>query len=134
MELALGSVKTVADCDDPNTDACYFPQFNGARNIRDLTRDYIPAYKAYIANGGTVTEDQAALYQACVDMLARTVNDYENDMRLIEDFHDMLVAIGAMPKPDEPSGFSRFFNSSMEKGNSLIYRIFGAKGFLDFTK
>ena len=134
VELAMGSVKTVADCDDLAEDGCYYPQFNGARDVSNLVKHYIPAYEAYIEAGGEITADEAALYRNCLDMMARTVNDYDADMQIIADFYDMLVAVGALPKSSEPSGFSKFFNNSMEKGNSLIYRIFGAKGFLDFTK
>ena len=134
VELALGNIKTVADCDDPNEDACYYPQFNGARDVSNLVKHYIPAYQAFIDAGNEVTEDEAAMYQDCVDMMARTVNDYDKDMQIINNFRDMLIVIGALPESEEPSGFNKFLGSSMEKGNSLIYRIFGAKGFLDFTK
>ena len=134
VELALGSVKTTADCDNLAEDGVYYPQFNGARYIRDLKRDLIPAYQAFVAGGGVPSPALAAQYDKCVAMMNSTVNDYGADMILIESFRDMLAAEGVIPADKAPSGFDRFMTDTLSKNNALIYRIFGAKGFLDFTK
>ena len=134
VNLALGKIKTVADCDDPNTDAAYYPQFNGARYVRDLTRDYIPAYEAYIAAGNEPSPALKAQYEKCVAMMNSTVNDPSADGIMMDSFRDMLIAAGALPAPAKTSGIERLLGKSLEKGNSLIERIFGSKGFLDFTK
>lgn len=134
VNLALGKIKTVADCDDPNEDAAYYPQFNGARYIRDLTRDYIPAYEAYIAAGNEPSPALKAQYEKCVAMMNSTVNDPSADGIMMDSFRDMLIAAGALPAPAKTSGIERLLGKSLEKGNGLIERIFGSKGFLDFTK
>ena len=134
MELALGKVKTVADCDDLAEDGVYFPQFNGARNLRDLVKDYVPAYERYLAAGGENTPALAAAYENAMEMTRRTVNDYDADNEIIYAFYDQLVAVGALEPAKAPSGFEKFFGNALEKNNSLVARIFGSKGFLDFTK
>lgn len=134
VQLALGQIKTTADCDNLAEDGVYYPQFNGARYIRDLQRDYIPAYEAFIAGGGTPSPALQDQYAKCVAMMRNTVNDEAGDTILIESFHDMLVGEGILPADSGPSAFDRFMSRSLGKGNSLIERIFGSKGFLDFTK
>ena len=66
--------------------------------------------------------------------MANTVNDPDADNTIMESFRSMLIAEGALEAPAQPGALERMFGSSMEKGNSLIERIFGSKGFLDFTK
>ena len=134
VSLALGTIKTTADCDNLAEDGVLFPQFNGARNLRDLQRDYLPAYERYIAGGGAVTPAQAALYEDVIAMTKNTVNDYEADNALIARFADMLVEIGAREPAQQPSRFSQFFTAVLEKNNSFVNSVFGSKGFLDFTK
>ena len=134
VDLALGQIKTVADCDDAGEDGVYYPQFNGARDVSNLVKHYIPAYQAFIAAGNRPSDALKKQYEKCLAMMERTVNDPGADSILIDSFHDMLIREGAMEAPSAPSALERFFNTSMEKGNSLIYRLFGAKGFLDFTK
>ena len=134
VALALGNVKTVADCDDLARDGVYYPQFNGARNVSNLVKDYIPAYNAFIAAGNQPSDTLRQKYEACVAMMNNTVNDPGTDNVVIDSFHDALIAEGAMNAPAQKSGFETFLGNSMEKGNNLIERIFGSKGFLDFTK
>ena len=133
VELALGNIKTTADCDDPEGDA-YYPQFNGARDVSNLVKHYIPAYQDFIAAGNQPSAALTAQYEKCLAMMEVTVNDYDADMAVINTFRDLLITEGAMEGPAQQTGLERFFGDSMEKGNSLIDRIFGARGFLDFTK
>ena len=131
IELALGNIKTVADCDEP-TDEYYYPQFNGARNLKSLKRSYIPDLEAYLAAGGTLTEEQQALYNEVIAMTECTVNDYEADNALIEQFRQMLISLGIYGADKKESKFNSFITESFKKSNDIVYRMFGAKGFLDF--
>ena len=131
MDLALGKVKTVADCDE-ETDAAYYPQFNGARDVRDLQRDYIPAMQRYLAAGGALTDEQAQLYADVQAMLARTVNDPEADNALIAAFRQTLLDLGLISAPGEPSKLESLFTASLRKQNDLVERIWGPKGYLDW--
>jgi hypothetical protein len=134
VDLALGQVKTVADCDDLNEDGVYYPQFNGARDVSNLVKHHIPAYQAYIAAGNQPSEQLAKQYEKCLAMMENTENNPGADNIIMESFRDMLISEGALEAPAQKNAFERLFNTSMEKGNSFIYRLFGAKGFLDFTK
>ena len=131
INIAVGNIKTVADCDDLEEDGYYYPQFNGSRNVKSLVRDYIPALEAYLAAGGTLTAEQQAVYDEVLDMLDNTVIDYNADSLLIDRFYSVLVGLGLRSAPSPTSGIERLFNDSLKKGNDVIYKIFGAKGFLD---
>ncbi|MCH5197953.1 MAG: hypothetical protein J1E34_03505 [Oscillospiraceae bacterium] len=134
INLALGSIKTVSDCDNLEEDGVYYPQFNGARNIRSLKNTYIPEYEAYIASGGQVTDRQAAVYEAAKAMMNSTVNDFSSDNAVIADFFSVLVDLGIEKAPSSSSGFNKFLNTMFKSGNSFMNCVFGSKGFLDFTK
>ena len=132
IDLALGNVKTVADCADPAGEY-YYPQFNGARYVRDLTDTYIPALEKYLAEGHTLTAEQQALYDETLAMVNSTVNDYEADNALQEEFYRMLVELGIYEANEEKNNaFDDFFTRTMKQTNDLTYSLFGAKGFLDF--
>ena len=131
MDLALGKIKTVEDCND-ETDAAYYPQFNRARNVKDLQLNHIPALERYLANGGSLTEEQARLYEDVKAMLACTVNDPEADNALMTVFKDMLIDLGLLNPPETPSKYSLFFSSVLKKENDCAERIWGSKGYLDF--
>lgn len=130
FSLALGEIKTVSDCD--GDDAYFFPQFNGARNIKALKNDYLPAYEAYVSGGGAVSAAQASVYENVKAMMRSTVLDAERDNALIEEFYGVLVQLGLKSAPGKESGLSRFMNGLLKKGDDVLYRIFGAKGFFDF--
>ena len=131
LALALGRVRTVADCADPNG-SVYFPQFNGSRNVRYLVNDYLPEYEAYVASGGSVTPDQQRAYEEAAAMLASPVCDRERDDAKIEALYRVLVDLGLESAPEEPGKAQKALNGFFAWGNDVTYRIFGAKGFLDF--
>lgn len=128
FDLACGKITSV---DDPNN---IYPQFNDARNVKKLTRDYIPDLNRWLAaNEGTLTDEQKALIEkntaAVNKMLESTVNDYEADNAVIEEYRQMLITLGIYG-PDtvkEESGFNKF----MKKLNDFNVKTFGSKGFLD---
>ena len=132
IALALGKIKTVSDCADPDG-AYYFPQFNGARDVFALTTEYIPALEAYLAEDNTLTPDQQALYDEVQAMLKRTVNDEEADNALIDRFYQMLTELGIYKsETTAASVFTDYLTGALKDANDKVNRIFGAKGFLDF--
>ena len=131
IDLALGNVKTVADCADPAGEY-YYPQFNGARYTRTVVEDYIPALEKYLSQGNTLTAEQQALYDETVAMVNSNVNDFEADNALIERFYEMLVELGVYePRQETENPAADFFNRLLKKNNDITYQLFGAKGYLD---
>lgn len=134
LELATGNVKTVADCDNLAEDGYYFPQFNGARNLKPLTRSYLPDLEDYCKRTGYVlTADQQAVLDKADAMMKNTVNDYEADNAVIAEVEQMLIEIGVYEAPAEPEAFDKVLNGALKGANDITYKIFGAKGFLDIV-
>lgn len=133
LNLATGEVKTVADCDNPEEDKYYYPQFNGARNLKPLERSYIPDLERYCEeNNYVLTADEQALLDKAEAMVKSTKNDPEKDDAIMEEVHDMLVKIGVYAPEGEPDKGEAFLNKLLKGMNDLTYKLFGAKGFLDF--
>ncbi|MCQ2463657.1 MAG: alpha/beta hydrolase, partial [Clostridia bacterium] len=121
IQLALGNIKTVEDCDDADTDDYYYPQFNGARNVKSLKRSYLPDFEKYVKENNIVlTAEQQATYDNTLAMLDCTVNDYEADNAVIEQFRQMMIDMGIYSADKAPSAFTSFFNSTMKKGDVII--------------
>lgn len=132
IDLALGSIKSVADCDNLEEDGVYYPQFNGARNLKSLKRSWIPDLEKYCEeNGYVLTAEQQKLYDDVTAMTECTVNNPEADNALLDSFHDMLVEIGVYTADKEPSKMNKVLTDILKKNNDIIYKIFGAKGFGD---
>ncbi len=135
LELATGNVKTVEDCDDLEEDGFYFPQFNGARNLKSYKRNYLPDLERYCAETGYVlTAEQNAVLAKAEEMAKNTVNNPEVDDPIIEDVYNMLVEIGVYTEDEEPGFFDKALNETLKGANDITYKIFGAKGFLDFFR
>lgn len=132
LELATGNVKTVADCDNLEEDGYYFPQFNGARNLKSYKRSYLPDLERYCEETGyELTADQEAVLAKAEAMAANTVNDPEVDDPVVEEVYDMLVEIGVYEADEEPGFADKVLNTVLKGANDIVYMIFGAKGFLD---
>ena len=131
LNLATGHVTTVDSCDDPNGEY-YYPQFNGARNLKPLKWYKEDLEKYCDETGYVLTAEQEAILQEAEEMTKRTVNDFENDNAIIEKVHDMLVEIGVYEPVAEPSEFDNILNTALKGLNDVVYLVFGAKGFLDF--
>ena len=132
IDIALGKVKSIADCDDLAEDGVYYPQFNLARNLKSLKRSWIPDLNKYCKSTGYVlTAEQQALYDEVIAMTESTVNNPESDNALLDRFHDMLVEIGVYTAPKEQSKAKKVLTDLLRKNNDIIYKIFGAKGFGD---
>lgn len=133
LELATGHVKTVYDCDDLAEDGIYFPQFNDARNLKPLTRSYLPDLERFMKETGyELTDSQKEILAKAEAMTESTVNDYEADNAVMDEVHAMLVEIGVYEADSEPSGFDIFLNDALKGANDVTYKLFGAKGFLDW--
>ena len=133
LELATGNIKTVADCDNLEEDGYYFPQFNGARNLKDYKRSYLPDLERYCAETGYVlTAEQQAVLDKAEAMTKNTVNNYEADNAILKEVNDMLVEIGVYAAEEEPGFMDKALNTVLKGANDITYKIFGAKGFLDF--
>ena len=133
LELATGNVKIVADCDNLEEDGYYFPQFNGARNLKDYKRSYLPDLERYCAETGyVITAEQQAVLDKAEAMTKNTVNDFEADNAILEEVNDMLVEIGVYAAEEEPGFADKALNTVLKGANDITYKVFGAKGFLDF--
>ena len=133
LNLATGEVKTVKDCDDAKKDKYYYPQFNNARNLKPLVRNYIPDLERYCTeNNYTLTKEEKAVLTKADNMMKSTANNPEKDNAIIAEVREMLVNIGVYAPDGEPDKAEEFFNKLMKGANDLTYKIFGAKGFLDF--
>ncbi len=133
IELATGNIKTVSDCDNLEEDGYYFPQFNGARNLKPLKNSYLPDLERYCKNTGYVlTADQQAILDKADAMTKSTVNNYEADNAIIEEVRAMLIEIGVYEPDAEPETFDKILDGALKGANDITYKIFGAKGYLDF--
>lgn len=132
IELATGNIKTVADCDNLAEDGYYYPQFNGARNLKPLKNSYLPDLERYCKQTGYVlTADQQALLDKADAMTKSTVNNYEADNAILAEVDAMLKEIGVYAPDEEPEAFDKVLNGALKGANDITYKIFGAKGFLD---
>lgn len=131
IELALGRIKTVADCDNAQEDQFYYPQFNGARNLKKLN-NYVENLDRYCKeNNYTLTADQQKVYDDAMAMKACTVNNWDEDNAKIDAFRMMLVDLGleADTTPKKSEVFFAKLGDALTKGAMFI---FGAKGYFDF--
>ncbi len=131
LNLATGYVTTVDSCDDPDGEY-YYPQFNGARNLKPL-KWYKEDLQRYCEETGYVlTAEQEAILAEADAMTKNTVNNVENDEAVMDKVHDMLVEIGVYEPETEPSTIDNILNFGLKGLNDVVYLIFGAKGFVDF--
>lgn len=131
LNLATGHVTTVDSCDDPDGEY-YYPQFNGARNLKPL-KWYKEDLQRYCEETGYVlTAENKAVLQEAEEMTKRTVNDFEKDNEILDRVNDMLVEIGVYEPEAEPSDAEKVLNTAFKGLNDVVYIIFGAKGFVDF--
>ncbi|MBR5410244.1 MAG: hypothetical protein IK104_06190 [Clostridia bacterium] len=93
LRLALGQIETVSDCADP-AKTPYFPQFNGARNLKDLLRRDLPKVRAYLLDGHTLTPGQETLYHEAEALVDVTENDEPREKELLARFADMAASLG----------------------------------------
>ncbi len=130
IELALGNIKTVSDCDNMVEDSYYYPQFNGARNIKKLN-NYIEELDKYCAvNKYTLTVDEQRIYDSAIAMKKSTVNDFEKDNMIIDEFLGILVNHG-IEEVETASDLDIFAEKAIGLLTYLAMYFHGAKGFFD---
>ena len=133
LELATGHVKKVADCDNPEEDDFYFPQFNGARNARNYQRYNLPDLERYCKETGyKLTAEQQAVLDAADKAMANPICNPEVDDPYFAAVEDMMVEIGVYTAEEEPGFFDKALNTVLKGANDVIYKVVGPKGFLDF--
>ncbi len=132
LNLATGVIKTVDDCDNPEEDDYYYPQFNDARNLKPLVRSYLYDLERYCEeNNYVLTAEQQALLDKADAMVKSTENNFEEDNALMDEVRAMLVDIGVYVPDAEPETGEVILNALLKGANDVIYFIFGAKGFAD---
>ena len=132
LNLATGEIKTVADCDNPDEDKYYYPQFNGARNLKPLVRNYFSDLEKYCEETGyELTADQEEVLDKAKAMMANTVNDYEKDNAVIAEVRAMLVEIGVYEPDAEPETGEIILNKVLKGLNDIVYSLVGPKGYFD---
>lgn len=133
IELALGRIKTIADCDNADEDAFYFPQFNGARNLKKFN-GYVEELDNYCKETGyKLTAEQQKVYDDAMAMKASTVNDFDKDNALIADFRGILVDLG-LEADDTPTTAEGIFATIGDVLTGVAMFIFGPKGYFDWAK
>ncbi len=132
IELALGNIKTVQDCDNLEEDGYYFPQFNDSRDLKKLIKSYLPDLEKYIKNTGYVlTADEQKLYDEVIAMKNNTVNNREADDALVAEFYDMLVEIGVYEEPTAEDHAKDILNDVLNTANKVLYKVMGKKSYFN---
>ncbi len=132
LELATGNVKTVADCDDPEEDEYYFPQFNGARNTRNYIRYNLPDLERYCKeNSYTLTAAQQKVLDDADAMMANPICNPRADDPYLVAVEDMMVEIGVYDAPAEPSTGDKILGGILKGANAITDALVGSRGYLD---
>ncbi len=115
-----------------------YPQFNDSRDVKKLKKDYIPQAKELLNDeyeGLTLTDSQktkmAALVADAEAMLERTINNREEDDKIIKALYDYLVEVGRYNAPTEPTVLENIVSFLLNGLNTIVYAIVGPKGFSD---
>ena len=133
IELALGRIKTVADCDNAEEDGFYYPQFNGARNLKKFN-GYVEELDNYCKETGyKLTAEQQKVYDDAMAMKESTINDFDKDNALIADFRAILVDLG-LEADDTPTTADGIFAAIGDVLTGVAMFIFGPKGYFDWIK
>ncbi len=143
LDLACGKVTSSSNS--------IYPRFNESRDLKALNRNYLPDLREYVAaklglkgeqavsfsledwvnsgeTGDALSSSQIETLKAVFTMKNSVVNNRTEDDKVIENLYDMMCDLGIYEKsqPTEKSD-----NSFLKKLNDRVYKIFGAKGFVD---
>lgn len=115
-----------------------YPQFNESRDIKKLKKDYVPQAKEILAGeyeGITLTAEQAEKLSKLVAdaeaMMDRTINDRDEDDKIIKALYDYMVEIGRYDAPSEPTATDKALNFLLGGLNDVVYAVVGPRGFSD---
>lgn len=130
IELALGNIETIYDCDNMEEDGCYYPQFNQARDQKALIKSYLPDLERYCENTGYVLSDEEQkTYDKAVAMLACTVNNPEYDEAVAAEFEQMLYDIGVYAPKTTKDKAEQVFYRFLDICDKTIYKVMGPRGY-----
>jgi len=132
LEIAIGNIETIYDCDNLEEDGFIYPQFNEARDQKKLIKSYIPDLEKYCANTGYVlTAEEQATYDKAVAMLACTINNPEYDDAVAAEFEQMLYDIGVYQPPTAKEKATNALYKILEITDKALYVIMGPKGYFE---
>ena len=107
-----------------------YPKINGSRDLKKLTRDYLPDLQKWLEiDGNSLTDEQQSVVDDVYAMMDSVVNDREKDDQKIQNLYDMMCDLGIYQKSEESE--PDFFTKLMKGVNDKTYDIFGAKGYVD---
>lgn len=132
--IVLDEVKSVNDTEK-------YPQFNDSRDVKKLTRDYIPHAEELLNDEYEelkLTAEQKAKLKTLVDdakaMLERTINNRKEDDKIIKALYDYLVEVGRYSAPSEPSFGDKALGFVLSGLNDAVNAVVGTQGFPDFFR
>lgn len=118
---------------DVNSNPARWPQFNGTRNTKWVTRSYLE--DAAKIDRSTLTAEQVAELDAALaeteEMMNRTIIDVEGDAATVERLYNALVLCGAYEAEEDTSTTDMILNTIAKAASDITYKIFGPKGFFD---
>ena len=137
FKIALGEIKSVDDCVDT------YPQFNKARDIKRLVRDYLPDAKSIdtsLLDAADAEKLEAAIAEAEA-MVNCTINDPEKDDAISANLNNLLKELNAKYnlfenkyQPDaEPSVAMGILTEVLKVVDIVLLKIFGYGGFSEFS-
>lgn len=130
IELAMGNIKTIWDCDDLEEDGYLYPQFNEARDQKKLIKSYIPDLERYCNETGyELTQSEQQTYDKAIAMLACTLNDPENDDKVAAEFYDMLMEIGVYQPDSKETKAKKIFYKLLGVADTTVNSLIGARGY-----
>lgn len=129
--IVFDEVKSVHDTAD-------YPQFNDSRDVKSLKRDHIPAAEQLLAGEHetiTLTAEQAEKMSAALAdakaMVARTINNREEDDKIKEALLECLYEVGYYERDAEPTTMDKILDFVLGGLNDLVYALVGPRGFSD---
>lgn len=130
--LKLAANILTGGIDNVNTAPDRFPQFNGTRNTKQLTRSYLAEAQTVMANAdGKYTAAQIAdvtdAYNECVAMMDDTICDSSYTQECIDFMRAALVECGVETEPASSSKKDEILGSLAEYIYDLIYKYNVAK-------
>lgn len=115
-----------------HTDPENWPQFNGTRNTKALTRSWFEIAENF--DTSTVSQEDAqnlkTTYDNCKTMMERTNIDTQGDAAIIEQFRKALVKVGAISdstKSEKDVALELFAHGA----SNAIFKFVGGRGFSD---
>lgn len=127
LDLAIGKVDNSNDCE--------YPRFNGSRDIKRLKRNYMNDLDNWLLTNEVTAEQQTLIDNTTAEvntMINSRINNREEDDKVIKKYYDMLVTLGVYEAPAEEK--DDFSTKTLRKINDKVYKVFGAKGFIDILK